>query len=117
MLSSKRETVSDHFSNSIPSSVVKRPSQVRVCVVESLEIPARSEALLTGQLFGLSGTVLVEPKYEVSSNNSSLYPARSIAHVENSRLPIKISNANNFPVKVFAGTCVGMAEIIDKKDL
>ena len=59
----------------IPVSVVKRPSQVKMCVVESLEIPARSEALLTGQLSGLSGTVLVQPKYEISSNNSLLYPA------------------------------------------
>ena len=65
----------------------------------------------------MSGTVLVEPKYEISSNNSLLYPARSIAHVENNRLPIKIFNANDFPVKVFAGTCVGMAETVEEKEL
>ena len=43
----------------IPISVVKRPSQVQVCVTESLEIPARSEALLTGHISGLQSTVLV----------------------------------------------------------
>ena len=78
----------------ISISVDKRPSQVKVCVVESLEIPARSEALLTGQLSGLSGRVLAEPKYEISSNNSLLYPARYIAHVECNRLPINMCGRN-----------------------
>ena len=67
----------------IPVSVVKCPSQVKVCIVESLEIPARGKALHTGQISGLSGMVLVEPKYEISSNNSLLYPARSLLRITN----------------------------------
>ena len=101
----------------IPATVLKRPSQVQVCVVESFEIPARSEALLTGRVNGLQGTVLIEPKYEIASDNSSLYPARCIANVKNGEIPIKIANPNIFPVKIFSGTCVGMAETMDKENL
>ena len=98
----------------VPISVVKRPSQVQVCVVESLEIPACSEALLTGRISGLQGTVLVEPKYEISSNNSLLHPARSVDYVKDNHIPVKVFNANDFPVKIFKGTCVGMAETLEE---
>ena len=67
----------------IPVSVVNRPSQVKVCITESLQMPARSEALLTGYFSGLHGMVMDEPKYEISTNDSWLYPARSVAYVEN----------------------------------
>ena len=101
----------------IPVTVLGRPSEVQVCVVESLEIPARSEALLTGCVNGSQGTVLIEPKYEIASDNSSLYPARCIANVKNGEIPIKIANPNIFPVKIFSGTCVGMAETVEKESL
>ena len=101
----------------IPVTVLKRPSQVQVCVLESLEIPVRSEALLTGRVNGIQGTVLIEPKYEIASNNSSLYPARCIANLKNGEIPIKIANPNIFPVKIFSGTCVEMAETVQKEDL
>ena len=101
----------------IPISITKRPSQAKVCVTESLEIPARSEALLQGHVYGMQGTVLVEPKYEITSGDSLLYPARSIAYIDNNTIPIKIFNANNFPVKIFAGTCVGMAETVEETQL
>ena len=95
-------------------SVVKRPRQVQVCVVDSLEIPARSEALLKCAIRSLSGTVFVEPKYEITSKNSSLYPARCVANIVDGEIPIKIANPNSFPVSVFAGTCVGMAESLTR---
>jgi len=91
-------------------SVVKRPRRVPVSIVNSLEIPARSEAILEGRISGIHGTVLVEPKYEVSSHDSLLYPARTIANVDNSHIPVKVVNTNFFPVKICAGTCIGMAE-------
>ena len=97
----------------IPVSVLKRPNQVPVCVVETLGIPARSEALLTGRTVGIKGTILVEPKYEITSQNASIYPARRIANVNNNEVPLKVVNPNWFPVKIFSGTCVGMAETID----
>eukprot|EP00795_Rhopilema_esculentum_P001917 gene1917-16424_t len=100
----------------IPISVVRKPQQVQVNLVESLEIPARSEAILKGSIEGLQGTVLLEPKYELFCKNESVvYPARSIAPVENGTIPVKLVNTNNFPVKVFSDTCVGMAEIVDGK--
>ena len=71
-------------------SVVKRPRRVPVSIVNSLEIPARSEAILEGRISGIHGTVLVEPKYEVSSHDSLLYPARTIANVDNSHIPVKV---------------------------
>ena len=58
-LGNLQATIGQH---KIPISVVKWPTQVQVCVVESLEIPARSEALLTGCISGLQGTVFVKPK-------------------------------------------------------
>ena len=97
-------------------SVVKRPRQVQVCVADSLEIPACSEALLKCAVHGLYGTVLVEPKYEITSKDSSLYPARCVANTVDGAIPIKIANPNSFPVTVFAGTCVAMAESLDKID-
>ena len=42
-------------------SVVKRPRRVSVSIVNSVEIPARSEAILEGRISGIHGTVLVEP--------------------------------------------------------
>ena len=100
----------------IPISVVRKPQQVQVNLVESLEIPARSGAILKGSIEGLQGTVLLEPKYELFCKNESVvYPARSIASVENGTIPVKLVNTNNFPVKVFSDTCVGMAEIVDGK--
>ncbi len=104
--------------HTVPISVVKRARQVPVCVMETMEIPSRSEAILTGRISGLQGTVLVEPKYEISSSNSILYPARSVANVSENKIPVKVINANDFPVKIFAGTCVGTAETFEEpKDL
>ena len=81
-----------------------------------LEIPAHSEALLIGSVTGLKGTVLVEPKYEVVSHDFSLFPARCVANVTRGQTPIRIANANLSPVKIHAGTCVGIAEILDDRD-
>ena len=67
----------------IPISGVKRPSQVQVCITESLEIPACSQVLLTGHLSGLQGTALVEPRYEIASNDCLLCPARSVVCLMN----------------------------------
>ena len=36
-------------------SVVNQPSQVKVCVVDTIEIPPRSEAILQGSISGLKG--------------------------------------------------------------
>ena len=66
-----------------------------------------------GQLSGIKGTVVVEPKYEITSENSLLYPARCVASVNNGEIPIKLANPNMFPVKIFSGTCVGMAEAME----
>ena len=101
----------------ISISVVNRPSQVPVCIVETLEIPARSEALLAGRISGLQGTVLVEPKYEISSHNSLLYPARNIAKIKDNQVPVKVVNTNTFPVKILSGTCVGTAEVLDEEQI
>ena len=97
----------------IPVSVVKRPSQHRVCVIESLEIPARSEALLSGQVHGLCCTILVEPQYEIARDTSLLYPARSVSKVKDGIIPVNVANPYLFPVKIFSGTCIGMAETPD----
>ncbi len=101
----------------IPISVVKRPSQAPVCVMESLEIPAHSEAVIPGSVSGLSGIVLTEPRHEITSNDAVLYPARSLAIVEGNSIPVKIFNANDFPVKIFSGTCVGMAEVLEDTEI
>ena len=62
----------------LPIRIDRKPRQVQVNVVEALEIPARSEAILSGRVNGLSGTVLGEPKHALSCENGSLvYPARS----------------------------------------
>ena len=97
----------------IPVSVLKRPNQVPICVVGTLEIPTRSKALLMGRTVGIKGNILAEPKYEITSQNASLYPACCIANVNNNEVPLKVVNPNLFSVKIFSGTCVGMAEIID----
>ena len=94
-------------------SVVKRPRRVPVSIVNSLEIPARSEVILQGSISGIHGTVLVEPKYEVSSHDSLLYPARTIANVNNSRIPVKVVKTNSFTVTICAGICIGIAEQFD----
>ena len=98
-------------------SVVNQLSQVKVCVVDTIEIPPRSEAVLQGSVSGLKGEVLIEPKHEISCSNSSLYPARSIASVSNGIVPPKIVNTNSCPVKIFAGTCVGMAEVLKSQEV
>ena len=98
-------------------SVVNQPSQVKVCVVDTMEIPPRSEAVLQGSVPGLQGEVLVEPKPELSCNDSLLYPARSIANIRNGIIPVKVVNTNSCPVKIFAGTCVGMAETFKGQDV
>ena len=98
-------------------SVVNQPSQVKVCVVDTIEIPPRSEAVLQGSVSGLNGEVLIEPKHEISSGNSSLYPARSIACINNGIVPVKIVNTNSCLVKIFAGTCVGMAEVLKGQEV
>lgn len=100
-----------------PISISKRSGKVEVNVIESLEIPACSEALPTGSITDIKGTVLVEPKHEVVSNDSLLYPARCIAQIVNNTIPIKIVNVNNFPVEIFAGTCVGMAETVNNSQI
>ena len=66
-------------------------------------------------VFLIPGTILVEPAYEVSSHDSLLYPARSIANVHNGHVPVKIANAYSFPVKICARTCIGMAEQFDEE--
>ena len=43
-----------------------------------------------------------------------LYPATSVAYVKNKHIPVKVFNANDFPVKIFKGTCVGMAETLEE---
>ena len=101
---------------SLHVSAVKQPTRIPICAIETLEIPARSEALLTGSVTGLKGNVLVEPKYEVVSHDSLLFPAHCLANVTRGQIPIRIANANLSPVKIHAGTCVGMAEIIDNSD-
>ena len=68
-----------------------------------VEIPPRSEAFLTGRISGLQGTVFVDVKYEISSNNSLLYPARPVTYVNDNHIPVKLFNANDFPVKIFEG--------------
>ena len=98
-------------------SAVNQPSQVKVCVVDTIEIPPRSEAVLQGSVSGLQGEVLIEPKHEVSCSNSLLYPARSIANINNGIVPVKIVNTNSCPVKIFAGTCVGMAEVLKGQEV
>ena len=93
-------------------SVVNQPSQVKVCVTDTIEIPPCSEAVLQGGVPGLQGEVLVEPKREISCNNSLLYPARSRANIRNGIIPVKVVNTNNCSIRIFAGTCVGMVEIL-----
>jgi len=97
-------------------SALKQPTRAPVCAIETLEIPAHSQALLIGSVAGLKGTVLVEPKYEVVSYDSLLFPARCVANVDRGKIPIRIANANLSPVKIHAGTCVGMTEIIDDRE-
>ena len=101
---------------SLHVSALKQPTRAPVCAIDTLEMPARSEALLIGSVTGLKGTVLVEPKYEVVSHDSLLFPARCVANVDKGQIPIRIANANLSPVKIHAGTCVGMAEAIDDRD-
>ena len=102
----------------LPIRIDRKPRQVQVNVVEALEIPARSEAILSGRVNGLSGTVLVEPKHALSCENGSLvYPARCVAYVNDGIVPLKIANPNSFPVKVFPETCVGMAETVGVDDV
>ena len=60
----------------IPVSVLRSPNQVPVYVIETLGIPAHSKALLTGRTVGIKGTILVEQKYKITSQNASLYPGR-----------------------------------------
>ena len=98
-------------------SAVNQPSQAKVCVVDTIEIPPRSEAVLQGSVPGLQGEVLVEPKPELSCNDFLLYPARSIANIRNGIIPVKVVNTNSCPVKIFAGTCVSMAEIFKGQDV
>eukprot|EP00794_Sanderia_malayensis_P000881 gene881-biopygen146 len=82
-----------------------------------LEIPAGSEVIVTVWLSGIRGNVVVEPKYEITSQDSLLYPACCVANAINGKIPIKIANPNLFPVKIFSGTCVGMAEALETKDI
>ena len=92
----------------VPVNVLKRPSQVPVCFLDSLELLTGSEADLAGSVTGLRGTIIVQPKHEIASKESSLIPARCIASVDDGQIPIRIANTPNyFPVKIFAGTFVG----------
>ena len=86
-------------------------------IANSLEIPDRSEAILEGRISGIHGNVLVEPKYEVSNHDFLLYPARTIANVDNSHIPVKVVNTNSSPVKICAGTCIGMAEQFEEEKI
>ena len=65
----------------------------------------------------MHGTVLVEPKYEIANGDSLLYPARSIAYIDNNTIPIKILNVNNFPVRIFADRCVARAETVEETQI
>ena len=47
-------------------SVVNQPSHFKVCVVNTIEIPPQSEAMLQGSVSGLNCEVLIEPKHEIS---------------------------------------------------
>ena len=77
---------------SLHVSALKQPTRALVCAIDTLEIPAHSEALLIGSVTGLKGTVLVEPKYEVVSHDSLLFPARCVANVDKGQIPIRIAN-------------------------
>ena len=49
---------------------------------------------------GLCGTVRVEPKCEITSDTSLLYPARSVSEVKDVIIPVKIANLKLFPVNL-----------------
>ena len=67
-------------------SVINQPSQVEVCIVDTIEIPPRSEAMLQGSVSGLNGEVPIAPKHETSRSKSLSYPAR----IKNGIAPAKI---------------------------
>ena len=53
----------------------------------------------------------------VFSHYSFLYPARTLANVNNGHFPVKIVNANSFPVKICIGTCIGTAEQFGEENI
>ena len=97
--------------------LVNQSSQVKVCVIDTIESPPHSEAILQRSVSGLTGEVLIESKHDISCSNSLLYPARSIACISNGMVLVNIVNTKCCPVKIVAGTWVGTAEVLKGQEV
>ena len=97
-------------------SVVNQPSQVKVCLVDTIEIPQCSEAILQKSISRLKGEVLIGPKHEISCCNI-LYPVRSIADISNGIVLVRIVNTKSCIVKIFAERHLGMAEVLEGEEV
>ena len=86
-----------------------------VCLIKTQEIPARSEAIITGKIksapIGMTG--IIEPKPDFNSRYN-IMAARTLTSVNaDNHVTVRLLNPTSSPVKLYKNSVVGTLEEID----